>query len=157
VWIAEGFLCATPGNVIDHGFIRDQVLKDFERYDVRELAFDPWNANQFVTDLQSRGVEIDRLVKFHQNFANYAEPTKRLIEELILARKLAHLANPILRWMAGNLVVLEDSNGNKKPDRKSKRGKIDGIAALIMALGRAIANTIEDGNSYSDGRGVMFV
>lgn len=157
VWAREGFLHATPGNVVDYDMVRAQVLADFERYDVRELAFDPWNATQFSNDLQKGGINAERLVKFGQTIAMFAEPTKRLIEELILARRLAHLGNPVLRWMASNLVVWEDGNGNKRPTKKSARGKIDGIVALIMALGRAIASPDEGSSAYTSERGVMLV
>jgi phage terminase large subunit-like protein len=154
VWAREGFLRATPGNVVDYDAVRTQILADFERYDVRELAFDPWNATQFANDLQKSGIDAERLVKFNQTIAMFAEPTKRLIEELVLARKLAHLGNPVLRWMASNLVVWEDGNGNKRPTKKSARGKIDGIVALIMALGRAIASP-GDGGSVYESRGIL--
>jgi phage terminase large subunit-like protein len=156
VWAREGFLHTTPGNVIDYEIVRAQVLADFERYDVRELAFDPWNATQFSNSLQAAGIGAERIVKFNQTISMFAEPTKRLIEELVLNHKLAHLGNPVLRWMASNLVVWEDGNGNKRPTKKSSRMKIDGMVALIMALGRAIASP-DGGSVYDDGRGVMFV
>jgi phage terminase large subunit-like protein len=157
VWKREGFLRTTPGNVVDYEIVKAQVLADFERYDVRELAFDPWNATQFANSLQSGGINPERLVKFNQTISMFAEPTKRLIEELVLARKLAHLGNPILRWMASNLVVWEDGNGNKRPTKKSSRLKIDGIVALIMALGRAIASPDSGPSAYTSERGVMLV
>jgi phage terminase large subunit-like protein len=157
VWVREGFIRSTPGNIVDYDVIRAQVLADFERYDVRELTFDPWNATQFANSLQTGGIASDRLVKFNQTIAMFAEPTKRLIEELVLGRKLAHLGNPVLRWMASNLVVWEDGNGNKRPTKKSARGKIDGIVALIMALGRAIATVDGGGSAYDDGREILVV
>ncbi|HXI42352.1 MAG TPA: terminase TerL endonuclease subunit, partial [Bryobacteraceae bacterium] len=157
VWSREGFLQATPGNVVDYDPIRAQILQDTERYDVREIAFDPWNATQFSNDLQKAGIAAERLVKFPQTIGMFAEPTKRLIEELILARKLAHLGNPVLRWMASNLVVWQDGNGNKRPTKKSARGKIDGVVALIMALGRAIASPDDSGSAYTAERGVMLL
>ena len=157
VWSREGFLQATPGNVVDYDPIRAQILQDTERYDVREIAFDPWNATQFSNDLQKAGIAAERLVKFPQTIGMFAEPTKRLIEELILARKLAHLGNPVLRWMASNLVVWQDGNGSKRPTKKSARGKIDGVVALIMALGRAIASPDDSGSAYTAERGVMLL
>lgn len=157
VWAREDFIHATPGNIVDYEMVRGKVLADFEKYDVRELAFDPWNATQFANDLQKAGINADRLVKFNQTIAMFAEPTKRLIEELVLGRRFAHLGNPVLRWMASNLVVWEDGNGNKRPTKKSARGKIDGIVALIMALGRSIASPDDGGSVYAEGRGVFFV
>ena len=39
--------------------------------------------------------------------------------------------------MAGNVMVHVDPAGNIKPDKEKCREKIDGIVALLMALGRA--------------------
>jgi phage terminase large subunit-like protein len=96
-------------------------------------------------------------VKFGQNIANFAGPTKQLIEELVIGRKLAHLGNPPLRWMAANLVVWEDGNGNKRPTKKSSAGKIDGMVALIEALGRAGASPDDGISPYTADRGVLVV
>lgn len=159
VWVREKFIKATTGNIVDYDVIQAQILADVEAYDVREIAFDPWNATQFANNLQKAGIAAERLVKYPQTLAMFAEPTKRLIEELVLGRKLAHLGNPVLRWMASNLTLWEDGNGNKRPTKKNKRGKIDGMVALIMALGRVISTDFQDGphKLYNEGRGVFFV
>ncbi|MGH9611567.1 MAG: terminase TerL endonuclease subunit, partial [Bryobacteraceae bacterium] len=145
------------GNVIDYDVIEAQVLADFERYQVRELSFDPWNATQFSNNLQKAGIAPEKLVKFPQTIAMFAEPTKQLLEVLVPNKKLAHLANPILAWMASNLLIKEDNNGNKRPVKGKGRRKIDGMVALIMALGRAIATDSGQGTIYDDGKGILFV
>jgi phage terminase large subunit-like protein len=96
-------------------------------------------------------------VKFAQTIAMFAEPTKQLLEVLLPNHKIAHLGNPVLAWMASNLLVKEDNNGNKRPVKGKGRGKIDGIVALIMALGRAIANGSDGASAYTAERGAMFV
>ena len=154
VWSREGFIRTTDGNVIDYDAIGEQVLRDCERYSVREITFDPWNATQFANDLQKAGIPNDKLMKFPQTMATLAEPTKRLLEVLIPNRTIAHLGNPVLTWMASNLLVKEDNNGNKRPVKGKGRGKIDGMVALIMALGRAIASP-GDGASVYETRGIV--
>lgn len=47
---------------------------------------------------------------------------------------MRHGGHPVLRWMADNVTVTSDSNGNIKPDKKKSTEKIDGIVALVMAL-----------------------
>jgi phage terminase large subunit-like protein len=154
VWAREGFLHLTPGDVIDYDEIKNQILADCKRYDVKEITFDPWNATQFANDLQKEGIHVDKLVKFPQTVAMFAEPTKRLLETMIPGEKIAHLGNPPLRWMASNLVVKEDNNGNKRPVKKSNAAKIDGMVALIMAIGRTIANPPKPKSVYET-RGVL--
>ena len=63
-------------------------------------------------------------------------PTKEL-ERRLLGGQLAHGGHPVLRWMASNVAVTTDAAGNLKPAKDKSTDRIDGIVALIMALGRA--------------------
>ena len=56
----------------------------------------------------------------------------------MLSESVAHGGNEVLAWMAGNAVPREDEDGNIKISRKRSLEKIDGIAALIMALNQAL-------------------
>ena len=42
------------------------------------------------------------------------------------------------RWMAGNVAVAQDPAGNLKPAKDKSTERIDGIVAIVMALGRAM-------------------
>jgi phage terminase large subunit-like protein len=64
--------------------------------------------------------------------------------EIVLRTELAHGGNPILRWMASNTVVRTGPTGLMKPDREKSREKIDGICALLDALGRAMVVPVTD-------------
>ncbi|MBZ5640829.1 MAG: hypothetical protein LAO51_18990 [Acidobacteriia bacterium] len=105
-----------------------------ERYQLREVAVDRWNASQITSQLVSDGITI---VPFGQGFRDMSAPTKEL-EALLLSKRLRHGGNPVLRWMADNVSVRQDPAGNLKPDKAKSTGRIDGIVAMIMALGRAI-------------------
>ncbi|MGH7185161.1 MAG: terminase TerL endonuclease subunit, partial [Pseudomonadota bacterium] len=50
---------------------------------------------------------------------------------------------PVLRWMVANLAKREDPNQNIMPDKSASSDKIDGPAALIMALSRAIVQPVQ--------------
>src|SRR5579864_193871 len=157
VWAREGFILTTEGNVIDYDAIEAQVLEDCKRYDVREITFDSWNATQFTNNLQKAGIANEMLVKFPQTIAAYAEPTKKLLETLIPSRKIAHLGNPTLAWMASNLVVKTDDSGNKLPTKSKGRSKIDGLVSLLMALGRSISAARAPRSPYETGQGIFTV
>jgi len=43
-WIADGLIEATEGDVIDYDTIRKRVSELAERYRIREIAIDRWNA-----------------------------------------------------------------------------------------------------------------
>jgi phage terminase large subunit-like protein len=136
-WIDQGLIVATPTLITDYDAVERVMLDTKERYDIREVCFDQWNATEFA-EKKMFGEHGMPMVKFPQNIASYNEPSKRLIE-LVTEGKLIHGGDPVLRWMAANAVGKEDVNGNLRPIKASKNSKkrIDAIAALIMAIGRA--------------------
>ena len=150
-WVRQGYITATPGNVIDYDFVLAQIDEDMQAYDLPEVAFDRWGATKIAQDLMELGGE-EFMVQFGQGFASMSPPMKEL-EKLILSHKLAHGNNPVLNWMADNLVARQDPAGNIKPDKEKSREKIDGMVALIMALDRAIRN-VDSGSVYNE-RGVL--
>jgi phage terminase large subunit-like protein len=135
-WIAEGLITATDGNVVDQGFIREDINRLAKVYKIKELAFDPWNATKLAVELDGDGI---RIVEMRQGFRSLSEPTKHL-GALVTGRTLRHGGHPVLRWMASNMVVRQDPNGNLTPDKSKVTERIDGIVATIMAIGAALVN-----------------
>ncbi len=131
-WIRQGLIEATPGEVIDYDRIRTKINELGQRYHIREIAIDRWNATQLATQLEGDGFQM---VAFGQGYASMNWPTKKL-EELVLGGKLAHGGHPVLRWMASNVSIETDAADNWKPSKKKSVERIDGIVALIMAAGR---------------------
>lgn len=134
-WAAQGLITLTAGNVIDYDVIRSDMNHMTTLYNVKKLAIDRWNASQITTQLMGDGFEM---VEFGQGYASMSAPTKAL-EALVLKAGLNHGANPVLRWMNSNCMTETDAAGNIKPSKKRSIEKIDGMVALIMALGIAIA------------------
>jgi phage terminase large subunit-like protein len=148
-WIDEGWIEPTGGNIIDHNEIQRAILEDHRDHELLALAYDPWNATQLAVGLQTDGVPV---FEFIQGIRSYTAPTKEL-EALLIGEKLDHGNNPVLAWMASNLAVQTDKNDNRMPTKKHSSGRIDGMSALIMAIGRSMS---EDGaKPYSDGRDLL--
>lgn len=139
VWIDQGYVEATPGDFVDYSFIIHRLEEDSKEFDVTEIAFDRWGAAKVYTALTEKGYEM---VQFGQGFASMSAPTKEL-ERLILARRINHLHNPVLSWMADNVVLDIDAAENHKPNKKKSIERIDGVVALIMAVARADAGKEE--------------
>lgn len=148
-WVREGYITATPGNVIDYAWILEQIDQDAQKYDLQEIAFDRWGATKIIQEIEEQGLTC---VQFGQGFVSMSPPMKEL-EKLILSIKLAHGNNPVLNWMADNLVARIDPAGNIKPDKEKSIEKIDGMVALIMALDRAIRH--QKAGSIYDERGLL--
>jgi phage terminase large subunit-like protein len=134
LWARQGFIEATPGNVVDYSAVEARIRADGALFDVKEIAYDPWNATHIALRLQDEGAAM---VEFRQGFRSMSAPTREL-EKLIVSRKLAHGANPVTRWMAANVAAAQDPAGNLKPAKDKSTERIDGIVAIIMALGRAM-------------------
>jgi phage terminase large subunit-like protein len=135
-WINDGLIEVTEGNIIDHGEIQAAVLEDARIYNIESIAYDPWNAAQIATSLQGGGMVMKDFV---QGLRSYTAPTKEL-SAMLLSEKLDHGGNAVMRWMALNLRVQTDKNDNQMPTKKVSIGRIDGISALIMAIGRSMAD-----------------
>lgn len=137
-WAENGLIRKTSGNVADFdGQIPEDLIEILGTFDCHSLAYDPWGAGEaMVQRLVSMGFPHDRIVKWPQTLSRFAGPTKEF-ERLVTSGKLKHNGDPVLRWMAGNVAVKEDSSGNIRPDKANSADKIDGIVAAIMALGEA--------------------
>jgi phage terminase large subunit-like protein len=151
IWAREGLLTPTEGNVIDYDVIHREIRTLGERFNIREIAFDRWNATQLVTQLQGDGFTM---VPFTQGFAGMAQPMKDLMA-LVLDGRLHHGGHAVLRWQASEVAAKQNSRGDLMPAKAHNRARNDGIVAILMALGRATV-TPEGGSAY-DEHGILAV
>lgn len=150
VWQRQGYIHTTEGNVIHYGFI-ERFIEDLgKKYHIKEIAYDRWNATQMVQNLEDEGFTM---VPFGQGFKDMSPPSKELYK-LLMEGSIVHGGNPVLKWMAQNVVMRQDPAGNIKPDKERSVEKIDGIVALIMGLDRCIRNGGETTSVY-DERGMI--
>jgi len=137
VWVERGLIKLTEGNSTDYGVVREDIKAIRSQYQILELAYDDWHADELATKLMDEGLNM---VEFRQGFKSMNEPTVALYG-LIADRRIEHGSNPVLNWMAGNVAVKQDPTGSLKPDKSKSTERIDGIVALIMAHGRAIRHS----------------
>lgn len=133
-WSREGRLVLTPGNVIDFEYIKDDLRQDASRFEIQEVPYDPFQATQLSTELQAEGFPM---VEMRPTVLNFSEPMKEL-EKLVLSGRFHHDGCPVLAWMVSNVVCHMDNKDNIYPRKERPENKIDGVVALIMALGRAM-------------------
>lgn len=129
-WLREGWIIGTDGDICDYGVVLQHIREYAAEHRVLGLAADRWNAAATMTQIQGDGTQV---YGFSQSFGSLSAPSK-LLETLVVGQKI-RMVSPVLAWMAGNVAVQEDSNGNIRPSKKASREKIDGIVALVMALG----------------------
>ena len=145
VWEKQGLFHITEGNVVDYEFVRKTIGELAEQYHICEIGVDRWNATQLITELAGDGFTM---VPIGMGFKDMSPGMKELYK-LLLEGKITHGGNPILRWMAGNVVAEIDAAENIKPSKKKATEKIDGIVALIMGLDRCIRHETS-GSVYDD-------
>ena len=151
IWERQGYLLSTEGNVIHYDFIEKFINDLAEKYHIVEIAVDRWNATQMIQNLEGDGFTM---IPFGQGSASMSGPTKDFYR-LLMEGKIIHGGHPVLRWMAGNVVVDTDPAGNIKVTKAKSKEKIDGIVAAIMALDRCIRNQTEPQGSVYDERGLL--
>lgn len=138
-WEKQGLISTFDGPIIDLTGIQNYLLADMAQYDVLAVAYDPWQATQLSQNMMAEGapmVEISATVK------NFSEPMKK-IQALIYAKRLHSDGNPVLEWMASNVVCRLDAKDNIYPRKERPEDKIDGMVALIMAMQQAVFLNVE--------------
>ena len=134
-WARQGLLTVTPGNVTDFDQIEAELLADASRFQIVEVPFDPFQATQLSSHMLAEGLPM---VEMRPTVLNFSEPMKEL-EALVLQKRFIHNGDPILSWMISNVVCHRDQKDNIYPRKEREENKIDGVVALIMALGRVMA------------------
>lgn len=134
-WIKAGYVTATEGNVVDYDVIEQQVIRDSWHVDMRRIGYDRMFAGQMVqrADKALRGVEV---VPVAQTFLGQSPGIKEVLR-LLGPGALQHGGNPVARWMASVVESKDDKQDNLrlvKPDRLKSQARIDGMAALVIAM-----------------------
>jgi phage terminase large subunit-like protein len=148
-WVERDLIYTVPGAVMEYDPIKTKLDELAKLYRVRKIGVDKWNAVSFTASLKKAGYNVHF---YGQGFPSYNAPTKEFLS-LVLGRKLRHGGHEVLRWMASNLAVEENATGDLRPCKKKSGDKIDGITALIMAIGESLTN--EDDRSIYDRRGII--
>lgn len=151
-WVKNKYLHATKGTVTDQKQIIKALKKDENTFDVWAVGYDPYQSGGVVSIMEDYG---SNMVEYRNTVAKMSEPMKYL-QALMKERRIHFTGNPVTRWMFSNVVAHEDEKQNifpKKPKDQPTR-KIDGVVALIMALGCALAEGSEiledNGEDYEE-------
>jgi len=144
-WINSGHLITTDGEELDFDIIRDDLLDLAGRFEIEEIAYDPWRATQLAHQLMKDGAEI---IEYRNTVQNMSPPMREM-EAAITAGRWRHGCDPVLTWMASNVVAKVDAKENLYPRKERAENKIDGIVAILMALGRALTLENQEGDLLS--------
>lgn len=141
VWGREGIITLTPGASVDYRYVAERLAELCDELNVVAISFDRWRMDVLKRELSAMGVELP-LAEFGQGFKDMT-PALESLEALLLAGKIRHGANPVLDMCAENAVAVMDPAGNRKLDKSKATGRIDGMVALAMAVGKASTQPVE--------------
>lgn len=139
VAVKSGILKLTEGNVMDDREISEYIInQQCQKYNVKEVGYDAYNAASLVARLHDAGVPVK---KVGQGMAVLNNPSK-YIEKLILNKQIKHDGNPFVGWQLGNCECYTDVNGNIKvrKNEADKAAKVDGIISMIIAAHCSLDN-----------------
>lgn len=139
-WIRDGWVTVTDGHRLDHEAVARDIVAYGETHEIRAVGVDPWQAGALETLLQREGLTVRDIP---QRTAYLNAPCK-LLEALVVEKRLRHGGNPVAAWNANNVCVYTDPTGMIKPDKGKSTEKIDGIAALVNALALASTDDAEE-------------
>ena len=137
-WARSGHVQVTDGDITDFDVVADDMRAICARHDVQEIGFDPALSLYFASKLIEEGLP---LVEITQR-AMFFTPVLLQVENMVYERNLVHEDNPVMNWMVSNLVVkVSKFNELRAPTKARTENKIDGPMSMLMALGRALANS----------------
>lgn len=145
-WARQGYVQVTDGDLTDFDVVADDLRELCRTFDIQEIAFDPALSMYFAGKLLEEGLP---LVEIAQRSMFFTPPLIQ-VENLVHEKKLRHDGNPVMTWMVSNLVVkVSKFNELRSPTKERPENKIDGPIAMLMALGRALAN--QESNQIKQG------
>jgi phage terminase large subunit-like protein len=151
LWVKQGWLTTTPGDVIDYDVIKSRVLDDLDAFTVAGLGVDPWNATHLTNQLTGEGVPIASVRQGFVTLSPALKTVKRLLVSGTARRPLLRTGgNPVARWCADNLAVATDAAENVKPDKARATDKIDAISALVTAMALGMAHQPAERSAYAE-------
>ncbi len=138
VWKTQGWLETTPGKAISKLHVLHRLAQLADCFDIASIAYDRWRIADLKQLAEDEGVVLPTLIEFGQGFKDMA-PAVDQLETLISNDQLRHNNNPVMTWCAANAVVVSDPAGNRKIAKDKATGRVDGIVAALMAIGKTNA------------------
>lgn len=137
-WVKDGYLTITKGRTTNYDYIINDIKKWNEVIPIQIVGYDAYNAKQWSNDMTNEGFNMK---PFSQSLANFNFPTKEL-ERLIKNGDVVIEENDLTKFCFKNVVIIEDHAENFKPTKETNQNKIDGVIAMIEALGVYLSEPI---------------
>lgn len=131
-FIEEGSLRVMPGRILDMMEVYDDLdgFIQAEGYVVESFGYDPYNAKEFVERWVAENGPF-AVVKVIQGAKTESVPLGEL--KILSEERLLIFDQVLMQFAMGNAITQEDTNGNRKLQKKRSEEKIDNVSALLDA------------------------
>lgn len=151
-WVADGWLETTPGRATSRLWVLRRLTAIMDRVNLKSLAYDRWRMEDLQRLAEDEGLTMPQMIPFGQGFRDMS-PAVEEFERILLNGNLRHNSNPVMTWCAANAVLVEDPAGNRKVAKDKATGRVDGIVASLMAVGKI--GEVQDTRSVYETRGIV--
>lgn len=143
-WADDGLIETTPGVAVDYEFVATKIGEITNGMDVGCIGFDRHRFKTLEAQMQKLGVVLP-FEPFGQGHVSMA-PAMDTTEIAFLNQQVAHGGHPVMTMCAANAVVEKNAAGDRKLNKAKSTGRIDGMVALVMAMGVAAMETKDPTN-----------
>lgn len=127
---ANGELELTSGNLADYPRIRNYLLDECQRWNVKVVQADPRSALVMLHEISEQGYEVATV---RQNFASYNGVMKEFARAYHEGR-IFHDGSSWLRYCLSNVRVEISRYDEMRPIRHKSVDKIDGAVSALLAF-----------------------
>ncbi|MGL5894981.1 MAG: terminase large subunit, partial [Bacteroidales bacterium] len=120
----KGHLKIIPGEIIDSQVIINDMLQVAKYVNILQIGYDPYKSLDMINSINAIGGAETVPVK--QTYGAFTSSVE-MLEQSIFQEKLVIDSNPLNQYCFNNAVIDEDKLENRKPIKKSKNKKIDGV------------------------------
>jgi phage terminase large subunit-like protein len=139
-WIEKGYIIPHERRIINEDSVFERIKWFCDNFDVKMIGYDPFNAVRLVERIKSDIIVDTMMCRQNASFFNF--PCK-LVEMLIFEEGIWMSKNPVMRWNFMNVVMYFDGNNNMKPMKNKSLDSIDGVVALLNAVGAYAENNFD--------------
>jgi phage terminase large subunit-like protein len=154
LWVKQGLIETTPGVAVDYEFVAAKIGGICDGLDIAKIGFDRYRFKTLETQMSKLGIKLP-FEPFGQGHVSMA-PAMDVTEIAFLNKQVVHGGNPIMTMCAANAVVEKNAAGDRKLNKAKSTGRIDGMVALVMAMGQIALEEQKKPSVYTK-RGIIRV
>ncbi|WP_236616868.1 terminase large subunit [Sphingobium lactosutens] len=154
LWVKQGLIETTPGVAVDYEFVAAKIGGICNGLDIAKIGFDRYRFKTLEAQMSKLGIRLP-FEPFGQGHVSMA-PAMDVAEIAFLNKQVVHGGNAVMTMCASNAVVEKNAAGDRKLNKAKSTGRIDGMVALVMAMGQVALEEPKKASVYAK-RGIRRV